>query len=93
MDQETEQMLRKGAINVVQQDFPQVNICGVQKGLFSLPSDKFEQSQSLHSLLPFQNGRVILVERNIAGRGLHVQNRPQGYIIFISTKPLNPKSL
>ena len=67
--------------------FPQLSTCGAQKGLRSLPSDKFEKSQSLDSLLPFQNRRVIPVERNITGRGLHVKNRPQGCIFFSLTKP------
>ena len=89
VDQETEQMLKKGAIKVVQQDssFPQLNICSAP----SSPSDKFEKSQSLHSVLLFQNGRVIPLERNITGRGLHVQNRPQGCIFFSPTKFKIPK--
>ena len=68
------------------QSLPQLNICGAQKELQSSPGDKFEKSQSLHSVLPFQNWRVITLERNITGRGLHVQNRPQGWIFFSSTK-------
>ena len=69
-------MLKKGAIKIVQKrskSFPWLNICVAPKGLRSLPSDKFEKSQSLHSLLSFQNGRVIRVERNITGSRLHVQ--------------------
>ena len=73
------------------QSFPQLNICGAQKGLRSSPSNKFQKSQSLHSLLPFQNGRVTPVEKNITGRGLHVQNRPRGCISFSATKPKIPK--
>ena len=37
------------------QSLPQLNICGAQKELQSSPGDKFEKSQSLHSVLPFQN--------------------------------------
>ena len=73
------------------QSFPQLNIFGAQKEVRSLPSDKFEKSQSLHSLLPFLNGRVTAVERNVTGRGLHVQNRPQGCIFSSPTKPEIPK--
>ena len=73
------------------QSFRKLNICGAQKGLRSLPSDKFEKSQLLYSLLSFQNGRVIPVERNITGRGLHVQNRPQRCTFFSLTKPKIPK--
>ena len=73
------------------QSLPQPNIRGAQKGFWSSPSDKFEKSQSLHSLLPFQNGRVIPAETNITGRRQHVQNRPQECIFFSPTKPKIPK--
>ena len=56
-----------------------------------MPSDKLEKSQSSHSVLPFQNERVIPLERNITRRGLHVQNRPQGCIFFSPTKFQIPK--
>ena len=56
-----------------------------------MPSDKLEKSQSSHSVLPFQNERVIPLERNITRRGLHVQNRPQGCIFFSPTKLQIPK--
>ena len=69
-------MLKKGAIKIVQKrskSFPWLKICVTPKGLRSLLSDKFEKSQSLHSLLSLQNRRVIRVERNITGSRLHVQ--------------------
>ena len=53
-----------------------------------MPSDKFEKSQLLHTLLPFQNGRVIPVEETW---------QEEGYICKIDLKntyfsfPLNLK--
>ena len=73
------------------QSFPQLDICSAEKGLRSSPSDKFEKSQSLHSLLSFQNGKFIPVEKNIPGRGLHAENRSQGCIFLSPTKPKIPK--
>ena len=89
--QEVEQILKKGVIKVVQQDRSLEENSAQYFVLFVQPSDEFGKSQSLHSLLPFQNGRVIPVERNITGRGLNLQNRPQGCIFFSPTKPEIPK--
>ena len=43
-------------------------------------------------VIPCQNGRFIPVESNIKGRRLDVQKRPQGYVLFSSTKPKIPKT-
>ena len=73
-------MLKEGATKVVQQDrglFFSSKFVVSKKDCRCSPVIKFEKSQSLHSLLLFQNRRVIPVEKNnTTGRSLHVQNRP-----------------
>ena len=66
--------------------FSQLKICVSQKGIRVLPRDKHEKFQSVHSLVSYQNGRAIPVEKNIARQGLYVQNRPEGCIFFSLTK-------
>ena len=62
--------------------FPQLNIFGSQKGIRALPSDKTENSQYVNSLHSFLNERVSPVEKDIAGRELHPQNRLEECIFF-----------
>ena len=65
--------------------FFQLSISGSQKGIRVSPNDKTEKSQSLHFFYSFQNGSPV--ERNVAGTGLHVQNRLQGCTFFSPTIP------
>ena len=48
-------------------------------------SHKFEGSESVHSLQTLQDGRLALSEVCVAKRGLHVENRPEGYILSRSS--------
>ena len=52
-----------------------------------LTSHKFEESESVQSLQKLQDGIFALSEICVAKRGLHVQNRPEGYTsAFLYTK-------
>ena len=55
-----------------------------QKRLREPTSHKLEGSELVHSLQTIQDGRFALSEACVASRGLHVQNRPEGWIFQCS---------
>ena len=55
-----------------------------QKRLRKPTSHKLEGSELVHSLQTIQDGRFALSEACVASRGLHVQNKPEGWIFQCS---------
>ena len=94
MDQQIEQMLKKVAIEVAKEDRSRF-----VSSIFVVPKKDSGHCpvislKNLNYYIPyshFKMVKVIPVERNITGRGLHVQNRPQRCTFFSLTKPKIPK--
>ena len=95
VDQEIQEMLKKGAIKLVQHNtkksVSKFNIYSPKKGLRAPPCDKPKEIEQAYSLYPFQNGGSFSLEGNTSQRGLHVQDRPKRCILFSATKSQIPK--
>ena len=92
VEQEIQEMLKKGAINLVQPNTKnQCNIYSPKKRLRTSPCDKPKEIEQTHSLYPFQNERSFSLEGNTSQRGLHMLNRPKRCIFFGTTKSQIPK--